>query len=545
VDRRSMAKLVIDNEEIECRDGIMVLQAALEAGWEVPHYCFHPGLSVVASCRLCLMEIKMPNPRTQELDWSPKLMPSCQTPVRDGMIVRFHSEKVRNNQRDCMEFFLLNHPLDCPVCDQAGECYLQDYSFKFGAAQSRMVDEKIKNPKKDVGPRTLLYQDRCVLCTRCVRFCDEISGTGELCVVNRGAHAEIDAFPGVPLDNPLQGNVVDICPVGALLDKDFLFKRRVWELRPTPSVCPGCATGCSIRVEHADDVVYRIKPRYNPDVNAWWICDEGRFGYKYIRDARRITRPAVRRGPERKAPKWEDVPRTIRFRIEEQVNDGNGETVFLVASPFMSCEETWLLVRFIREVAPGSVLSLGHVPAGDADQHFPVGSSAQNAKFTICREKAPNRRGVQRVLEAAGGTVEEFEDLAERAANGEFTVGWVVGGCPSDWVDKKIGRIAGKVDLLIVQDMFENALTEAAAILLPACAWAEREGSFMNRSGVVQHFDRAVSPPDGCRTDGQYLYETAGFEGLYRAQRVRELMAATMPEFAEVGLTRPSPAHAH
>jgi len=238
-----MPKITIDSQTIECREGIPVLLAALEAGWDVPHYCYHPGLSIVASCRLCLMEMMMPNPKTQELSWSPKLVPSCQTPVKDGLVCRFNSEVVRKNQTACMEFFLLNHPLDCPVCDQAGECYLQDYSYKFGHPNSRMVDQKLKNPKKDIGPKTLLYQDRCVLCSRCVRFTDEISGTHELCVVNRGSRGEIDVFPGLPLDNPLQGNVVDICPVGSLLDKDFLFKRRVWELRGTDSICPGCATG--------------------------------------------------------------------------------------------------------------------------------------------------------------------------------------------------------------------------------------------------------------------------------------------------------------
>ncbi|MBU0719514.1 MAG: (2Fe-2S)-binding protein, partial [Planctomycetes bacterium] len=314
-----MAKIIIDNQEVECRDGISVLQAGLEAGWDIPHYCYHPGLSIGASCRLCLMEMKMPHPQTGELDWAPKLVPSCQTPVRNGMEVRFDSEAVRANQRRCLEFFLLNHPLDCPVCDQAGECLLQDYSLKFGNAESRMVDKKLANPKKDIGPHTLVYQDRCVLCTRCVRFSQEISGTNELCVVNRGARNEIDVFPGLPLDNPIQGNVVDICPVGSMLDKDFLFKRRVWELTGTSSICPACSTGCSIRVDHADGRVYRLKPRYNPKVNTWWMCDEGRYGYKHVHDAKRLTTPKVRRGFEQTIPSWAELPAIIRYRFEKHV----------------------------------------------------------------------------------------------------------------------------------------------------------------------------------------------------------------------------------
>jgi len=540
-----MPKITIDNQEIQCRDGITVLQAALDAGWDIPHYCYHPGLKIVASCRLCLMEMQMPDPKTQEMTWSAKLMPSCQTPVRDGLVVRFCSGLVRKNQKDCMEFFLLNHPLDCPVCDQAGECYLQDYSYKFGAAESRIVDEKLKNPKKDIGPRTLLYSDRCVICTRCVRFTQEISGTHELCVVNRGSRNEIDVFPGKPLDNPLQGNVVDICPVGALLDKDFLFKRRVWELVPTSSICPGCSTGCAIRVDHADNVVHRLKPRYNPGVNDWWMCDEGRFGFKYVHDPKRIVKPVVRRGLDKATPRWEDLPKIIRFRFEEQIRENGADKVVAVLSPFMACEEAWLLARFVREVAPDATLVMGPVPTEGDDRCFPIGASGDGVKFTISKEKCPNRRGIEMVLEAAGGAVLKFDEFVERSTEGVFKAGWIVGGYPTDWVDKAVGKISEKFEFLVVQDIFSNALTAGASIVLPACAWVERYGSFVNGKGLIQPFQRAVDVPDGARRDGQYLYEIAGFEGIYQATRVRELMAATMPAFAEIASAPPRPVHSH
>jgi NADH-quinone oxidoreductase subunit G len=540
-----MPKITIDNQEIECREGISVLQAALDSGWDIPHYCYHPGLKIVASCRLCLMEMQMPHPKTQEMGWSPKLMPSCQTPVRDGLVVRFASEVVRKNQKDCMEFFLLNHPLDCPVCDQAGECYLQDYSYKFGTAESRMVDEKLQNPKKDIGPKTLLYSDRCVICTRCVRFTQEISGTNELCVVNRGSRAEIDVFPGQPLDNPLQGNVVDICPVGALLDKDFLFKRRVWELVPTPSICPGCSTGCSIRVDHADNVVCRLKPRYNPRVNDWWMCDEGRFGFKYVHDAKRIVRPLVKRGLDSETPKWEELPQIIRFRFEEHVKKSGGNKIVAMLSPFMACEEAWLLARFIREIAPDAALAIGPVPTEGDDQCFPVGASGDAVKFTIRKEKCPNRRGIEMVLEASGGATLTFEEFVERSTADDFKAGWIVGGYPQDWVDKSVGKIAEKFEFLVLQDLFPNALTAAATIVLPACAWVERSGSFVNSAGLIQPFERAINAPDGARRDGQYLYELADFEGIYQGARVRELMAATIPAFAEITETPPKPVHSH
>ncbi len=540
-----MAKIIIDNQEIECRDGVSALQAAVEAGWDVPHYCYHPGLSVVASCRLCLMEMKMPHPQTKEMGWAPKLMPSCQTPVREGMEIRFNTDKVKTNQENCMEFFLLNHPLDCPVCDQAGECHLQDYSYKFGKAESRMVDQKLKTPKKDIGPRTLLYSDRCVMCTRCVRFTDEISGSHELTLVNRGSRLEIDVFPGLPLDNPMQGNVVDICPVGCLLDKDFLFKRRVWELKRGESVCPGCARGCSISIDHVDEKVYRLKPRFNPEVNDWWMCDEGRFGYDYIHDKKRISSPLVRRGLEQTTPNWEDVPAVLRYRFEQFVSEQGGAKVVAVLSPFMANEEAWLLAKFIRDVAPEASLAMGPVPYEGEDQSFPAKASGDDVKFTILKEKAPNRKGIESLLESLGGSVLTYEQFIEKTGAGDITAAWVVGGYPKPWVEKDVAKIASKFELLVAQDIFENEFTAKADIVLPACAWAEREGSFTNADGLTQPFQWAIVPPDGARRDGQYLFEIAGETGLFSAARVREMMAKTVPNLSKVHESPARPVHAH
>lgn len=540
-----MPRIIIDNQEVDCGEGIMVLQAGLDAGWDIPHYCYHPALSVVASCRLCLMEMKIPNPRTGEQEWSPKLVPSCQTPVRDGLEVRFDSDKVRANQTSCMEFFLLNHPLDCPVCDQAGECYLQDYSFKFGASESRMVEPKQVNPKKDIGPRTLLYQDRCVMCTRCTRFTGEISGTHELCVVNRGSRAEIDVFPGVPLDNPLQGNVVDVCPVGAHLDKDFLFKQRVWYLQQTESICPGCSTGCAIRVDHSDNVVYRLKPRYNPGVNDWWMCDQGRFGYKYVQDGGRIVRPVLRRGKQTETPLWEAVAEVVRYRLEQHVAKYGAEKVAVVLSPMMACEEAWLLAQFIRSAAPEATVVTGFVPSDGEEQTFPVGCKAEDVKFTIRKEKCPNRRGVELIADRVGGAGCDFATFVTRAGEGAFSAAWIVGGYPTEWVPKELGKAVEHFELLIVQDIFENDLTRAASIVLPACAWVEREGCFINHANKVQPFERATKPPEGAKRDGQYLFEIAGHVGLYSAQAVRELMSEQIAEFGEVASGAPARVHQH
>src|SRR3954447_15642987 len=275
-----MPKINVDGKEIDAKPGQMILQACLDAGMPLPHYCYHPGLSIPASCRICLVEV----------EGLPKLVPSCQTPIRDGMVVHSNSSKAIANQKQVMEYLLINHPLDCPVCDQAGECLLQDYSYQYGRSQSRFEEDKAKKPKKDVGDNVYLYADRCIMCTRCVRFTREVSGTSELFVEGRGHREEIAIFPGQPINNKLSGNVVDLCPVGALLDKDFLFKQRVWLLKQTPSISPIDAGGENIFLEHNEGIIYRIKPRYNAEVNEWWISDDTRYSFKCVHDKLRLNR---------------------------------------------------------------------------------------------------------------------------------------------------------------------------------------------------------------------------------------------------------------
>lgn len=534
-----MPKITVDGREIECRENVPVLQAVLEAGWNVPHYCYHPGLSVVASCRLCLMEMKMPHPQTKELSWSPKLLPSCQTPVKDGMEVRFASEKVANNAERTLEYYLLNHPLDCPVCDKAGECYLQDYSEDFGAPKSRMVEEKHKNPKKDIGPSTLLYQDRCVLCSRCVRFCDEVAGAGELRVVDRGSRAEIDVFPGVPLENPLQGNVVDLCPVGALLDKQFLFKQRVWNMRSVKSVSPIDSLGATIWIDFNDDGIHRVRPRFNEQANEWWLSDEARFGWKFVHSPDRRHLPQIRRGAELEPIAWEELPGVLRLRFEQAARSDKGAAVACVLSPMLSNEEAWLLASFIRSVAPQAKLVLGHVPVVGEDRTFPKG-------FVIKAEKCPNRAGVEKILAHFGGPTASFDEFVAQAGEGKFQAAYVYGGYPNaDWLSKDAAKAIGKIPLLVTHDLFGTPLDASATVALPAASWAEREGSFTNFEGLTQAFERALRPLDGVKMEGQFFYELAGHSGLYRGRRVREMMAAKLPALAEVFEPRPMPEHYH
>ena len=528
-----MPKIIVDGKEIECREGVAVLQAALEAGWNVPHYCYHPGLTVVASCRLCLMEQKMPHPKTKEMVWAPKLVPSCQTPVKEGMEVRFASDMVVQNQKHVMEYYLLNHPLDCPVCDKAGECSLQDYSEEFGNATSRMVEDKTKNPKKDIGSHTLLYSDRCVVCSRCVRFTQEIAGTGELGIVSRGNRAEIDVFPGVPLENELQGNVVDLCPVGALLDKEFLFRQRVWTMKSVRSISPADSRGQNIWIDFNEHGVHRIRPRFNEKVNEWWISDEARFGWKYIASGERLNTPQVRRNGTLEATRWE----SLAGELQQGFAAANG-AIAAMLSPMMSCEEAWLLAKFVRGIGPQATLVCGPAPTQGADRKFPKG-------FIIAAEKCPNRAGIERLIKELGGPALKFDDFVREAGAGKFKAAYVVGGYPEVWLNAEQAAALGKIGFLVVHDLFASALSGFASVQIPAASWAEREGCWMNRDGLLQECERAIPPLDGVKGDGQFFQELAGEGGLYRGRKVRERMATSMPEFATLFVPRELPEHAH
>src|SRR3954471_1000161 len=303
--------------EFDASEKLNCIQAAQRVDVEIPSYCWHPALSVVASCRMCLVEVgemKDGKPAMQ-----PRVVPACQTPAKDGTVVVTNSEKARFAQERTLESLLLNHPLDCPVCDKAGECLLQDYTFRYGRATSRMIEEKNVPPNKDyIGEHITLFTDRCIMCSRCVRFTREIAGTSELQVVSRGHHSEIDIFPGDPVNNKLAGNVVDLCPVGALCSKDFLYKQRVWFLKNQPSVCPDCSTGCSIHVDYNKDIVYRLRPRENPKANGYFMCDEGRYDYEYVNDRARFHQPLLAQAPVT----WESLLPTLRSELAAAATTG-------------------------------------------------------------------------------------------------------------------------------------------------------------------------------------------------------------------------------
>lgn len=543
-----VVKVKVNDIEVDADPKDNCILAARKAGVEIPHYCWHESLSVVASCRMCLVEVGETKP-DGTIAMGPKLVPGCQTPIKEGTIIRTDSSKVKTSQQMTLELLLLNHPLDCSICDQAGECYLQDYTYKYGKAHSRLDEPKIQREDKyHIGEQIALFTDRCVMCTRCVRFTREISGTAELQVVARGSHEEIDVFPETPCNNKLAGNVVDLCPVGALCSKDFLYKKRVWWLKHADSVCTGCSTGCSVQVDQNDNKVYRLRPRENPQAQGHFMCDEGRFGFKYIHDERRIKYPRLKNPPSNAyatvrstapsdlsfADPWPTVLAEARKRIHSAIqNDPSGFVVVL--SPFMTVEEAYLLASYIKGIDARTKLTLGPVPVVGSDDLYPKGPKGESpaagkVKFTIRAEKCPNRNGIEAILRHFEGSVIPAESLGKSSASAWF----VVGGSSSGWVNEKIDQAVGTPSLLIVQDIFPSPLSERADVVFAAGSFAERDGTYVNHAGLAQSTHASIRPPEEARADGRILMDLAGRAGLFNAMALRKEIGTKIPELSAI-----------
>lgn len=506
-----MATIIINGESHELPDGekLNAIQAAQRAGVDIPYYCWHPSLSVVASCRMCEIEVGSKDPKTGEVKMIPKLIPGCQTPAKDGTVIVTNSPKVQEHQRMIMELLLLNHPLDCPVCDQAGECGLQDYSYEYGQSNHRYLEERTVNPRKDVSDNIQLNADRCIMCSRCVRFTREITHTGELQVMRRGHHAEIDVFPGQPVDNPLAGNVVDICPVGALLDKDFLHRQRVWFLSKHDGICTRCSTGCNISSEENRGQLWRFKPRNNPHVNDFWICDEGRYSYKAANDPNLLGASYLKKGESHEAVAIDVALNAIGQTLQGLVRDGG--KVAAVISPFMTVEEAYLLATYIKGLDAGNVVALGPVPVVGEDwtvkPDMTTGRTGDTSfivprSFTIHAEKAPNRKGVEEVLRHIQGEVIDFAALSARVAKGEFKALYVASDAIDPWIEEAAAQSLRKgVGYLIVQDTNVTPLAHLADVVLAGATFAEKAGCYVNADGRLQYAEAALPPRDGSLPD--------------------------------------------
>ncbi|MFG0259002.1 MAG: 2Fe-2S iron-sulfur cluster-binding protein [Phycisphaerales bacterium JB041] len=525
-----MPTITINGVACEFTKGQMILQVAHANGIDIPSYCYHDGLSIVASCRICLGEAMAPNPRNEgklEPYMGGKLFPTCQTAAVDGMVVNTDSPKSVANQKAVMEYLLINHPLDCPVCDQSGECLLQDYSFGYGRGESRFEEQKVKQPKKDVGANILLYSDRCILCTRCVRFTREVTGTNELYVDGRGNKSEIDVFPGEALDNPLSSNVIDLCPVGALLDKDFLFAQRVWFLRSTPSIDGITASGDNIWIEHNEGNVYRIKPRENMAINKWWITDEVRYGWKHVHAENRLRSPMRRKHgaliEDDYKRAYEDTIAGLKHAV------AGGKRLALMVSPNLTCEEAYALGTLAKLIDPQAIFGVGPVPFVGEDQTFPPGTRRDEPKaFTMYAEKAPNARGVQRVLGAIGQMVLDADAFLSRVKEQDIGAIIATGNYREDWARPEVtgaihraprasegtggGASGGRFVVLI--DTHGTAMVDGANVVLPGATWAEKAGTFESARKMLQAFEQAIPVIELAKTEGQIALDLiAEFHG--------------------------------
>jgi len=494
-----MPRITVDDQQYEVAEGRTVLQAlddvgVLMNGVDIPHYCWHPKLSIDGSCRLCQVEI----------EGMPKLQIACNTPVKDGMVVRTQSDKVATARKSVMELLLINHPLDCPICDQAGECKLQDYAFDYGVEHAR-TDMPRRPAKKatELGPTIVFDQERCILCRRCVRFCREVPGTGELGVFDRGDSSLLELFPGSKLDNAYSMNVADICPVGALTTKDFRFKIRVWFLEDQPSVCNQCSTGCNVSAARANNKVYRYVARRNDAVNDTWICDHGRMSYREFAE-NRLTRARVGG-----ADAAYDHAVNAAGEALRQVRERGGRVVG-VATPFASNEDLWVLRKLLAQL--GAEPARFAVPRGPADD------------ILIRDEKCPNAAGARRL---------GFTESSEPVGRADLAI--VLGHTTS------CVALAG-VENVISIDAHGSELTERAQIVLPARTHAEYEGSFTNWKGRAQRFVPLVEPTFEALPMGAALAQIAAAAGLegwsepYDPRRVSSELAGQVEAFAKASL---------
>ncbi len=513
-------RITVDGREYEVESGRTILQALDDLGLlmsevDIPHYCWHPKLSIDGSCRLCQVEV----------EGIPKLQIACNTLVQDGMVVRTQNERVQRAREGVMELLLVNHPLDCPICDQAGECKLQDYAFEYGVPHARTKEPRRALKKRvDLGPTILLDQERCILCRRCVRFCCEVPETGELGVFARGDRSVLDTFPGMELDNPYSMNVADICPVGALTTKDFRFKIRVWFLEDVPGVCTGCANGCNVHLGVANNKVYRYVPRRNDAVNETWICDAGRLSYREIGAPDRLQHPQVRGADGRLAVvPLADAIAAAAGRLRKTL-DGHGPgAVAALASPHATNEDLFVLRRLLA--ALGAETAGFAVVRGEADA------------LLVKQEKAANAAGARAL--GFGDAASVLERVRSRDVRALVALGHDVLG--AGHLHGDLSALAG-LETVIWLDTHRAALESAAHVVIPVRHAAEKDGTLTNHAGRVQRVRPAVEPAFEARSEGEVLWRLGaelgldGFEGGYDVRAVSKALAEAVPAFRGLDL---------
>jgi NADH-quinone oxidoreductase subunit G len=526
-----MFNVQIDDVWHQFPKGTRVIEACAQVGVYVPRYCYHKKLSSPGNCRMCLIEMGMPRmgpDRKPDLgpdgkptiNWMPRPQICCAQDVAEGMGVRTNSPLAQECRKGVMEFLLINHPLDCPICDQAGECELQEFSVEYGAADSRFLENKVKKPKAvQLGPRVTLDDERCILCSRCVRFCNEIVNDDVLGFVDRGSHTVLTAHPGKRLENNYSLNTVDICPVGALTSTDFRFKMRVWFLKETKSICTSCATGCNTIIGSREDIVYRQTPRENDEVNSCWMCDYGRLNFKYLEAENRLLEPQILSGNELGPADWKNAIAQAALQLRQF----SGFNIAIIASGRMTNEELWLIRKIADLLGVRYIDIVPRVGPGD--------------DILLSRIRNPNTIGARLILGLDEEPGAKLGAIADGVKSGEVRALVVLGENPIT-CGVAVERLVN-LPAFIAMDILSNAATEHATVLLPASGFAEKRGSMINGEGRLQRLNRAVRPPGNARDDWEILRDLlqalGGSNGLYSIDDVFRQMSAEISEFR--GLT--------
>ncbi len=463
-----MAKIILDGKELEVESGRTIIEAARENGISIPHFCWHPKLSVAGNCRICLVEVEK----------LPKLVIACATQVTDGMVVHTANPKVSNAREAVMEFLLINHPLDCPICDEAGECKLQDYAYKHSVGYSRFNEDKVHKPKRvELGPHVLLDTERCIMCSRCVRFCEEIAHKPQLTFTMRGDHVELTTFPGEQLDSPYSMNTIDICPVGALTSREFRFKARVWEMSSTETICPGCARGCNMNSWVRNNEILRQTPRNNPDVNEYWMCDPGRLDtFKHVNADNRIKTPLMKKEEELVEVGWDEAI----AKAASELKTFKRSEIAVIGSPYATNEENYLFQKFAT-----AVLGTKHV---DFKRHVVEGDEDD---ILIRADKTPNSLGAREVGVRPGEGGLSFNEIIKGIREGAVKALYVMDDNIA--ADPAVAQVLGRLELMIMNASIENETTRFADIVLPSSTFAEKHGTFTNFQGIVQRIRPSVA----------------------------------------------------
>ncbi|HEY6840201.1 MAG TPA: molybdopterin-dependent oxidoreductase, partial [Chthoniobacterales bacterium] len=514
--------------------GTRVIEACAQAGKFVPHYCYHPKLSSPGNCRMCLIEMGMPKmgpDRKPEIgpdgksviNWIPRPQISCAQDIAEGMGIRTDSPMVRECRNGVMEFLLINHPLDCPICDQAGECHLQEYSVEFGTGGSRFLEEKVKKPKRvEIGPRVTLDDERCILCSRCIRFMKEVAHDDVLGFVSRGSHSYLIAHPDRTLDSNYSLNTVDICPVGALTSSDFRFKMRVWFLKETKSICTSCGTGCNTIIGTRQNEIYRQTPRENDAVNSSWMCDYGRLNFHYANSTDRLKTPQIRENQTLVETSWN----AALIKAGEELRRFQKDEIAVVASARMTNEELWLTKKLIDSI--GTTLHDVVPRTGEADH------------ILMDADRNPNTLGAQLFGVTGEKSGHRLPDLAQNIRSGAIKAVVALGedltllGLTSEELQR--------LSALIVMDILPNETTRSATVLLPSSAFSEKRGSMINIKGRLQRLNRATQPPGTARDDWEIIrdliQQLTGSNGIYLIEDVFKQITESIPEMNGLSLSR-------